>query len=219
MTRRATLRAASTVLAGALGAATLVMLTAGPASAHEQRKVGRWMFTVGWGEEPLYAGAKNSVQLVLDDAAGNPVKDLGDTLKVTVVYGTQSVTLPLETTFDPDSGEGTPGDYRAWFIPTAPGNYTFHFTGTIHGDRIDESFTSSDTTFDPVKDPAEVEFPSKPLTTAQLSTRVARDGARIDSAKSSASTATILGIVGIVLGAIGAAAGVGFGVRSRKMPA
>ena len=32
---------------------------------------------------------------------------------------------------DADTGFGTPGDYRAFFFPTAPGDYTFQFTGTI----------------------------------------------------------------------------------------
>src|SRR6266545_3616700 len=47
-------------------------------------------------------------------------------------------------------GDGTPGDYRAWFIRTAPGPYTFHFTGSIKGQKVDEKFTSSPTTFDEV---------------------------------------------------------------------
>jgi hypothetical protein len=37
---------------------------------------------------------------------------------------------------------GTPGDYRAFFIPTAPGGYSFHFTGTIKGQKIDQTFKS-----------------------------------------------------------------------------
>lgn len=45
-------------------------------------------------------------------------------------------------------GSGTPGDYRGWLIPTRPGKYTFHFTGTIKGDPIDERITASPTTFD-----------------------------------------------------------------------
>lgn len=219
MKKRLVLRAGASALTVVFAASALTLIMAGPASAHEQRKVGRWMFTVGWGEEPVYAGAKDSVQLILDDASGNPVKDLGDTLKVTVLYGTQSVDLPLEPTFDPDTGLGTPGDYRAWLIPTSPGNYTFHFTGTIHGDKIDQRFTSSDTTFDAVKDPAEVEFPAKPPTTAQLSDLISRNNTRlaasVKKSKDDASTALIVGIVGVALGAIGILAGA-FGMRARK---
>src|SRR6478735_9175556 len=52
-------------------------------------------------------------------------------------------------------GDGTPGDYRAWFIPSQPGPYTFHFTGSVRGTKIDESLTSGPTTFDEVQDPGE----------------------------------------------------------------
>src|SRR5690349_11456021 len=103
----------------------LVLSAAAPAFAHEVRKVGKYEFTVGWGDEPAYAGFKNSVQLLLHDAAGKPVNNLGDTLKVEVIYQGQTESLPLESNFDPDAGVGTPGDYRAWLIPTRPGDYTF----------------------------------------------------------------------------------------------
>src|SRR5437660_11677364 len=112
----------------ATAAVVLSVLTVGlatPAFAHVERTVGRLKFTVGWGEEPTYAGFRNSVQLILVDSRGKPITDLGDGLKVEVIFSGQTVSLPLETTFDPDSGEGTPGDYRACFIPTRPGDYTF----------------------------------------------------------------------------------------------
>src|SRR5712664_395448 len=80
---------------------------AAPAFAHEQRTVGRYKFTVGWGEEPLYAGFKNSVQFILAESKGKPVTDLGDSLKLTVEFSGQTVTLPLVPTFDPDTGLGT----------------------------------------------------------------------------------------------------------------
>src|SRR5437588_1168095 len=95
----------------------LLALTVGlaaPAFAHEESTVGKLKFTVGWGSEPTYAGFENSVQLILADAKGKPITDLGDSLKLEVIFGTQTVALPLETTFDPDTGEGTAGDYRAW---------------------------------------------------------------------------------------------------------
>ncbi|TMK96427.1 MAG: hypothetical protein E6G40_11910, partial [Actinobacteria bacterium] len=69
---------------------------------------------MGWGEEPAYAGIKNSVQLILSTASGKAVDNLGDSLQVEVIFGNQKMSLPLELNFDPDSGEGMPGDYRAW---------------------------------------------------------------------------------------------------------
>jgi hypothetical protein len=191
-----------------LGVMTLGL--AAPAFAHEERTVGKLKFTVGWGFEPTYAGFENSVQLILADAKGKPITDLGDALKLEVIFGSQTVTLPLETTFDPDTGEGTPGDYRAWFIPTRPGNYTFQFTGTYKGQKIDQKFTSSDTTFDPVKDQAAVQFPAKDPSNGDLSARIIGDESRTaaikstaDKGKSTAGTALIISIVGLALGAIG----------------
>jgi hypothetical protein len=131
-------------MAAAIGLAGMLMTFtgAGPASAHEERKVGTYVLHVGFGDEPAYAGAKNSVQLLLHDATTDkPVVDLGDTLKVDVTQGAGSATddsRKLTMNIEPDFevGEfGTPGDYRAFFIPTTPGTYTFHFTGTIKGRR------------------------------------------------------------------------------------
>jgi len=193
----------------------VVVSAAAPAFAHEVRKVGKYEFTVGWGDEPAYAGFKNSVQFILKDLKGNPVTDLTDTLKVEVIFQGQTQAFPLEPTFDPDTGLGTPGDYRAWLIPTRPGDYTFHFTGTIHGQRVDQQFTSSSTTFDPVKAPTEVQFPAKDPTNADLSNLVQAVNGRTataksvaDKGKSTAGTALILAIVGLVLGAGGLVAGV-----------
>src|SRR6266498_2319276 len=157
-------------MAVAIGLAGMLMaLTgAGPASAHEERKIG-----------------KNSVVMFLNDANDKPVVDLGDTLKVDITTGTSTDdTQKLSMTMQPNfevGGDGTPGDYRAWFIPTAPGPYTFHFTGSIKGQKVDEKFTSSPTTFDEVQDPAKVEFPAKDPTTGQLSARVDRETQRLNA--------------------------------------
>jgi hypothetical protein len=208
--------------------AGLIAFTAAPASAHEARTVGAYHFLVGWGEEPAYVGQQNSVQLILTSAAGKPVTDLGDSLKVEVLYQSQSTTLSLEPTFDPDTGLGTPGDYRAWFFPTAPGDYTFHFTGTIGSQSVDERFTSGPQTFDPVGDPTQVEFPIKNPTLTELATAIQRQSPRIDAAvaqaqaaaRREASIARTLGVIGIVVGALGlvvAAAALVAGRRARRV--
>src|SRR6266542_3907967 len=158
-------------MAVAIGLAGMLMaLTgAGPASAHEERKIGKYNVEVGFGDEPA-----------------------------------------------------SPGDYRAWFIPTAPGPYTFHFTGSIKGQKVDEKFTSSPTTFDEVQDPAKVEFPAKDPTTGQLSARVDRETQRLNAsladarrqASDQAGTARLIAIVGVVVGVLGLAAA-GWAVRKR----
>jgi hypothetical protein len=216
-----------TVAAGLAG--LLLALGAAPASAHEERKVGNYVFHVGFGDEPAYAGAKNSVQVLLHDAkTDKPVVDLGDTLKVDVTTS-NSDTPKMSMTMEPDFevGEfGTPGDYRAFFIPTAAGAYTFHFTGTIKGQRVDQKFTSGPQTFSAIDDPAEVSFPTKDPTTGQLSTRVDRETQRLNAAlaaseqrardaNDAAGTARLIAIVGLVVGALGLATAAFFGLRKR----
>lgn len=208
----------------ALGAvAALVLAFSAPALAHEQRLVtGKYSFVVGWGDEPTYTGFKNSVQLILSDADKKPITDLGDTLQVEVSTGEQKMTLPLEANFE--VGEfGEPGDYRGWMVPTRPGTYTFHFTGTIRGDKIDETFTSSDTTFSSVKNADEVEFPVKDPSTGDLATNLARLTPRVDKALSDAkadaddaSTAQTIGIIALVVGVVLGGAGVVLGITARR---
>jgi hypothetical protein len=200
----------------ALGATLLAVLAAqaNPALAHEGRKVGKYEFLVGFGDEPAYAGGKNSVALFLSTAADHkPVTELGDSLKVTVEKDGQSLPLEIEPNFE--VGEfGTPGDYRAWFFPTRPGKYTFHFTGSIGGQHVDESFTSSPTGFSEVETSAEKEFPAKDPSTADLGQRLDRELPRLTSAQavqdkrvtdvdSTARQALAAGIAGTALGFLG----------------
>jgi hypothetical protein len=199
------------LLPAAIVAGGLALSTILPASAHEVRSVGAYQFTVGWLHEPAYADEQNAVQFLLKDSKGNPVTDLGDTLKVEVIYQTQKMpALSLNPTFDPDTGLGMPGEYLASIIPTRPGNYTFHFTGSVKGQSVDQSFTSSPTTFNPVEEPTAVEFPAQDPTRAQVSQRLDRIDARVaaaqTSAKNDADLARNLAIAGIVLGALGTVA-------------
>ncbi len=210
MRKRIAALAAATGLAG-----LLVPLLAVPASAHEERTVGAYHFAVGFGDEPPYAGEKNNVQLILKDNADKPVTDLGDTLKVQVTTASQpaqKLDLALEPNFE--LGEsGIPGDYRAWFIPTAPGRYTFRFTGTVKGQRVDQAFTSSKTGFDEVQDPAGVQFPVKEPSTGQLAGRLDRELPRLNAAlaaqqrqaRHEADQARTIAIVGVALGVLGVA--------------
>jgi hypothetical protein len=208
--RRIVLVAAATALAG-----LLVPLLALPAAAHEEREVGKYHLAVGLGDEPAYAGEKNSVQLLLHDAKDKPVTDLKDTLKVAVSAGDgDPMTLSLEPNFE--IGEfGIPGDYRGWFIPTAPGKYTFHFTGSVKGQKVDQSFTSSPTGFDEVQDPGVAQYPTKEPTTGQLATLAQRDAARTNDALGRANdktdSARNLAVIGLVVGAAGLLAAIGAG--------
>jgi len=140
----------------AIGLASL----ATPVAAHIVKQVGPYTVALGWVHEPTYVGQLNAVQVVIKDARGNPVSDLSaDDLKVVVsTAGQQSDPMALAPTFDEDTGLGIPGDYEAPLIPTSPGDYTFHVTGTIHSTKIDETATSSDTTFVAAVDPGPIQY-------------------------------------------------------------
>src|SRR5262245_20523322 len=197
--------------------ALLIVTAAGPASAHVLKTAGPYHLLIGFGSEPAYAGEQNSVFLLLTNAkTGAPVVDegLGDTLKVAVGFGTRTKQLPLVSSFDPDSGQGTKGVYNAYFIPTVPGDYTFHFSGSIHTTKVNITVKSSPTTFDSAHDPAAIQFPQQEPSNLQLAQRQDAESARLsaaiqaaDSKASSASTALWVGIAGLVVGAAGLCVG------------
>ena len=214
-------------LVAAAMAALLIPLLAGPASAHEEKTVGKYHFVVGFGDEPAYAGEKNSVQLLLADADDRPVTDLTDTLKVAVTTGSsEPLQLSMEPFFEVDEF-GTPGDYRAFFIPTAPGSYSFHLNGTIKGQKVDQTFKSGPQSFSDIEDPAQVQYPVKQPTGGQLATRADRETARVDAAltaerdqaKSDAASARTLAVIGLVVGALGLLVGIAALVLRRRTPA
>lgn len=209
-------RLARLAVAG-LGAGLIAGPLAGTASAHERRTVGTVQMVVGWLNEPAYSGFLNAVQLRVNDDAG-PITDVGDALKVEVAFGDQKAgPLVLAPAF------GSPGEYRSAMVPTRPGTYRFRFVGTVKGQAIDQTFTSSDTTFESPKEPAEIQFPVKDPSPAQLAGRLERVEPRLDTvgaaakdqadeAKSSANRATVIGLVGLVAGL----SGLGFGITGRR---
>lgn len=156
-------------------ALALVALLAAPALAHEHRELldGQYEITIGFIEEPAFVGEQNGLFLRVvnlaattdavsdaeseeedaDHEAGAPVIGLDQTLRAEVIFGDQSMALPLS----PIGGEL--GSYRSVFFPTAAGDYTFHLTGEIEGNTIDESFTSAPDGFDSVQEVEPLQFP------------------------------------------------------------
>lgn len=214
------MRIRAKVAAAAILAVAALMLTPGVASAHEEADVGPIHMEVGFGTEPAYVDQPNSVQLILSRHDGaDPILDLGDSLSVTVSFGENlNDPLPLEPNFEP-GGDGFQGDYRAWFVPTQAGSYTFHFTGTVDGTKIDKAFIAGPKTFSVVEDMSSVTFPKVPFpTNNELATRIDQESARTtsalstvtaagSSAKDAADGAKTVGIIGIVVGAIGLVVG------------
>jgi hypothetical protein len=160
-------------------AATVVLvIPAGGASAHEVREVGDLTFVVGWSNEPAYAGFGNEVQVIVSETRGErPVED-GE-LEAEVTFGepgsgTTTDPITLDPAFD------TPNEYLGYIIPTRPGTYSFHVTGTVGGQTIDETFTSGPQTFDDVNNPTAAEFPEQDPTRGELAGALDRLTGRIE---------------------------------------
>ncbi|MEP6759029.1 MAG: hypothetical protein ABJB55_07540 [Actinomycetota bacterium] len=132
----------------------LSLVPAVPALAHVEHTQGDLTIAVGFATEPA-------------------------DLAVEIGFAGQTTSVAAEPDFE--VGEwGTPGDYRAPFIPTQPGTYTFHVTGSVDGTDVDFSVTSGPKT-----------------TRADEAVAAAHDAA--DTARLVAITAAILAVVAIGL--------------------
>ena len=204
-------------------AATLGLSAVHSVFAHDVHTFGKVTVALGWLHEPAFIGSDNAVQVLVKDEKGNAITDITDKdLTVDISLGSQTMpTAQLKPTADPDTGLGIPGEYEFHFIPTAPGNYTFHLKGTVRGQAIDDNVTASDKTFDAVQDNTAAQWPNKVPAGADVAKKADAVGARTDAAQQSANaaastasdakdnakTALIVGIVGIAVGVVGVATG------------
>jgi hypothetical protein len=177
--------------AAALGAVLTLLVGIGVASAHEQRDVGDYTFTVGFLEEPVFTGQKSGLDLRV--ARGEePVEGLEETLRAEVSFSGQSRELEISPVF------GQPGAYRSVFFPTAAGPYSFHVTGDIEGTPIDETFSSGPDTFGEVEDVAGGQFPVQYPATGD----VVRDAEAGADAATTATIGLVLGGAGLLVGLV-----------------
>jgi hypothetical protein len=162
-----------------VAATAILALPAGPADAHEEREVGDLTFVVGWSNEPAFAGFGNEVQVIVSETQGEqPVED-GE-LEAEVIFGEPESDTRTTVTLDP--AFDTPNEYLGYIIPTRPGTYSFHVTGTVGEETIDETFTSGEETFDDVNNPADAEFPEQDPTRGEIAERLDRLDARLQGA-------------------------------------
>jgi hypothetical protein len=188
--------------------ACALVLNTTSATAHERREVLEYTFVVGFINEPALLNEPNSLDLRISRTADEaPIEGLEETLSVTVSAQGQELELEVEARFR------TPGAYNGHFMPTAAGEYTFHVTGTIEGNEIDETFTSGPDTFSTVDPPIgfPVAYSDAGAEFSSLEERIVT----LENDDDSGSGAT-LGIIGIVVGALGLAAGGLAFVRSGK---
>jgi hypothetical protein len=183
-----------------------LLTLSGRAEAHERRAVQSYTFVVGWLTEPAFVNQPNSIDLrVTNTADGTPVMDLHNSLKAKVTSAGKSIDVPLAARFN------TPGAYNGYVLPTKTGEYTFDFTGTIAGANINEKFVSGPGRFSSIEAPNA--FPDPLFNPAALTEADQGLEQRIVALETSSasggsdSTATALGIVGIIVGAAGLGVG------------
>jgi len=187
----------------AAAAAAVLALSAGSVLAHEVRQVGDYTIVIGFIDEPVFVGQKSGLEILITTGDEQPVEGLEETLTAEAIQGDASRELTLSPRF------GEPGWYQAFFFPTRAGAYTFRITGSIEGQEIDESFTSSPEGFSEVEEVSSAQFPVQLPAAAELADQ-ARRGA---DAAGLVPLALGLGAAGLVAGLAGL--GLALGARRR----
>ena len=185
--------------AATVGASILTMSAVLPVLAHEERTVGAYDLEVGFIAEPVYVGERSGLEIHVTKE-DKPVEGLETTLKAQVVFGSQRRDLTLA------AREEEPAWYESVFIPTAAGKYTFHLTGTIEGQAIDESFTSSPTGFDEVNEAATGQFPNVLPTITDVSVKAnkgADSAGQLPLAIGLGAAGAVLGLVALAVSLVG----------------
>jgi len=174
-----------------LGAVLATLAGIGTVAAHEERDVGDYTLEVGFLNEPVYSGEESGLELFVTQG-DQPVEGLEEGLQAQVTYGDQTRDLEISPIF------GEPGGYRSVFFPTAAGQYSFHVTGDIEGQAVDETFTSGPDTFGDVQDVTSGQFPVQYPATAD----VVRDAQAGANAATLATVALVVGALGLVAGLV-----------------
>jgi hypothetical protein len=193
-----------------LGSAVAALLVlAAPAGAHVERDAGPFRLTLGWVDEPPLSGEANAVEVGVSEAGGGAVAVPAGALSVEVSSAGAATTLPLVP-----ADEG--GGLRAVIVPTRPGTYALHVTGTLRGKPVDAQATCGDSTFDCVSDAAEVEFPAKDPSPGEVAGRLERELPRAQAAADDADSAKTIAVVALVAAAFSLAVALALGVSLRR---
>ena len=171
----------------------ILLVASTAADAHTTRTVGPYEVKVGWLSEPAYAGILNSLELgVTDTRTKLPVSGLEKTLTVELAAGGLA---PVALAIEP--AEDAEGAYRAWVIPTVTGSYTFHLTGKIDAQSVDEKFQSGPGTFADVTSAEAAQYPVKVPQANDLATQLADLRASADQARLIAVAAAVIAIAAL----------------------
>jgi hypothetical protein len=188
-------------LVAVAAAALFALLSTGVVVAHEGREVAGYSLEVGFIDEPVFVGQKSGLEFFVNKG-DTPVEGLETTVKAEVIYQGQKRDLPVDARF------GEKGAYESVFFPTAPGAYTFHLFGTIEGQAIDESFTSSPDGFSEVEALSGGQFPLQFPAQAD----VVADAQAGKTAASQVTIALVLGAAGLLAGLVG----IGLALAARR---
>lgn len=213
------------VMSGALG------MSLDSALAHDHRAVGEYELTAGFLNEPALTSEPNGLSFHVmsfeggvptedesgdhHEAEGEPVTGLDRTLQVEVIVGGGAAKKDLMLEAVP----GSTGSYKAEFIPTLVGEYPLRIFGTIDGMDIDETFESGPGRFSSVEGAQDLQFPETLPDLGTVNAQVQELQTTVDrmggSGSSSDSTARALGVVGVVIGLVGLAAGRAAAIRGK----
>jgi hypothetical protein len=190
MTRILSLAAALAVAIASLG------IFATPAAAHERRTVGAYSFVVGWLNEPSYVGLLNGLDLTITEASTTkPVDGLEKTLKAEIITGGGAAVMPLTL----EARFAQPGKYQGQVVPTKIGDYTFHITGTIGTQKIDERFESGPGRFGGIEALEPLQFPNKVPSNADLAAKLDDANTKLTVAIALAAAALVVSVVSVTL--------------------
>lgn len=201
------------LMSAAVVIASMGAALSGSAFAHGGRQVGKFEFNVGFVNEPALEGLVNGVDLRVENAETEeplPGLDQSVQVKVTHVSSGDSKILDLEPV------KGEPGHYTAAFIPTAPGEYRFQFTGAIDGMQLDETFASGADEFSMVESSKALQIPEQQLEMREIGAAIRGAMTAAAQAQDSAATANMFAVVGLVAGVLGLGFGAGSLVIARK---
>ena len=180
-------------------AAVAALSQGGLALAHAEIDVGdgRYVMVIGFRDEPAFVGQANALSVRVEEFAtggARPVDGLAETLTAEVSRDGQVRSLPLVP-----RGDGT---YEGIFVPTAPGDYTFHIAGTIGDATVDETITSGPDTFNAVEPLSSIEFPVQSPDPGQLMAQATAANATADLARTLGIAGLVAGLLGLVVGAV-----------------
>ncbi len=139
------------------------LMLALPVFAHEGRVVGDYELVFGWRNEPAISNQINGPELFISLHSGEQsdaqaaLEALDIQLQAEVTFGPEAIVLVLAPA-RPYFADGSV-HLVADLIPTLPGDYTFHITGTIDDIPVDETFSSADGEFSSVEPASDIQFP------------------------------------------------------------